>query len=599
MAIVALDKLTLLGPSRDQDSILRGLQSLGCVHLVSLREDEWETPEFVSKEAREALRYLESCPTQRQQTEEWGEQDPEQLIKEVRDIKQSVEQLEIEKDGLEAAIRDLAPWGDFRLPPPEELNGARLWFYLIPVDELHELPEELVWFNVRHEGRTAYVVVISEEEPQGVPYKPLDLDSRSLSELRSRQHEVTEELERLHWDRVTLTWWRDLLRSHLDAADDDAARVAAMQGLWEDEDVMVLQGWMPRPAAGAVEEFAAANQLAIVCEPPADDDSPPTLLDNPDRLAGAEGCVTFYITPGYHAWDPTPVVYFSFSLFFGMIMSDAGYGLLLAGILAILWRKLGASRQGMRFRNLLIGIVVATIGYGVVAGSYFGVEPSPGSFLDLFRVKVDGQPLVSQQTPMMVFAVGIGVFHLAIANLISAWNVRRSWRSLGHLGWASLMIGAFLFGIGRLQERSGLIEAGQTVLVCGGIAVLLFSSERSPLTLNPITHLRRLFDGIMQVANLSKAFGDSLSYLRLFALGLASAQLAVTFNGLAADASQMGGIGILLALLILIVGHSINLLLGVMGGVVHGLRLNCIEFFNWGLTDEGYPFQPFRKKAAT
>ncbi len=101
----------------------------------------------------------------------------------------------------------------------------------------------------------------------------------------------------------------------------------------------------------------------------------------------------------------------------------------------------------------------------------------------------------------------------------------------------------------------------------------------------------------MQFANVSKAFGDVLSYLRLFALGLASAQLAITFNGLAADASQRGGIGLLVAMLILIVGHTINFLLGILGGVVHGLRLNCIEFFNWRLTEEGYAFQPFRRKS--
>jgi len=106
-----------------------------------------------------------------------------------------------------------------------------------------------------------------------------------------------------------------------------------------------------------------------------------------------------------------------------------------------------------------------------------------------------------------------------------------------------------------------------------------------------------MLDGVMQFANLSKAFGDVLSYLRLFALGLASAQLAITFNGLAHDASQAGGIGLLAAMVILVVGHTINFMLGILGGVVHGLRLNCIEFFNWSLTDEGYAFQPFRKKS--
>jgi V/A-type H+-transporting ATPase subunit I len=158
------------------------------------------------------------------------------------------------------------------------------------------------------------------------------------------------------------------------------------------------------------------------------------------------------------------------------------------------------------------------------------------------------------------------------------------------------MIGAFLIGGSKLTDVPTLTGVGQTMTAIGAGTILLFSSDR-PWTFDWRSLVGRLLDGIMQFANVSKAFGDILSYLRLFALGLASAQLAITFNGLAADASRSGGIGLLAAILILVVGHAINFLLGILGGVVHGLRLNCIEFFNWSLTDEGYTFQPFRKKA--
>ena len=95
------------------------------------------------------------------------------------------------------------------------------------------------------------------------------------------------------------------------------------------------------------------------------------------------------------------------------------------------------------------------------------------------------------------------------------------------------------------------------------------------------------------------AFGDVLSYLRLFALGLASASLAIAFNGMAADTREaVPGVGLLAALIILVIGHSLNLLLAVASGVIHGLRLNVIEFFNWGLPEEGPLFRPFKKKGA-
>ena len=128
--------------------------------------------------------------------------------------------------------------------------------------------------------------------------------------------------------------------------------------------------------------------------------------------------------------------------------------------------------------------------------------------------------------------------------------------------------------------------------------MFVFSSER------PVRDARSallwVLDGLQGLSNVTKIFGDVLSYLRLFALGLASASLALTFNDLARQvAAEVPGLGLLFAILILLVGHVLNLLLSVMSGVVHGLRLNFIEFYNWALLGEGYPFRPFRKKEAS
>jgi V/A-type H+-transporting ATPase subunit I len=99
------------------------------------------------------------------------------------------------------------------------------------------------------------------------------------------------------------------------------------------------------------------------------------------------------------------------------------------------------------------------------------------------------------------------------------------------------------------------------------------------------------------VTEVSKVFGDVLSYLRLFALGLAAIKLAEAFNQLAAGSFALKGVGVALGILVLVVGHAINLTMGIMGGVVHGLRLNVIEFFNWSLPEEGAKYHAFSRKA--
>jgi V/A-type H+-transporting ATPase subunit I len=447
-----------------------------------------------------------------------------------------------------------------------------------------------------------------------MPAAPIDLNTRPLSELKARLTDIQSELEDLHWQRVRLTRWSELLARDLDEADDEAARMEAVHRLLGTEDVFALQGWVPRSTVEHVRTFARQHRLAIQIEKPGPDDKPPTLLTNPKQIAGAEGAVTFYITPQYRTWDPTFVVFLSFSLFFAMIMSDAGYGLVLAGLLVFfLWGKLGASEAGSRFRNLLAAVIAATVGYGVLIGSYFGVDPGEG-----WRLTIGGKSLMApeNQGTMMGIAVTIGVFHLALANLIMAWQNRRSSQCLGSVGWAAVFLGGLVLIASKmtdpnplaewlsslsnrpyLEVQDVLVRGSAAALVGGFVAVFAFSSARPLFSARIVDWVWRVLDGLQALTGISKAFGDVLSYLRLFALGLASAQLAATFNDLASGMLEFRGIGILLALLILLVGHSINLLLAIVGGVVHGLRLNCIEFFSWSLKDEGYPFQAFCKKA--
>jgi V/A-type H+-transporting ATPase subunit I len=518
------------------------------------------------------------------------------VIDEVLSIKSDVERLEAEREQLGKSIEDLSAWGDFSLTKLDPASAEQFWFYSIPLHELGELSTDSTWYIAHRDNRFAYVIVIAEQQPGDVRFAPIQLDHRPLSELRTRLSVVEGQIDELHWRRVSLTRWTQRLKRDLDAADDASARAAAANAAVDDESVFAVKGYIPSTAIDGVRAFAERYGLALTLEPIPPEETAPTLLSNPEPVAGAEECVTFYLIPGYHAWDPTAVVFYSFSLFFAMIVGDAGYGALFAIGLGIAWYRWRQSETFQRVRYLLLAIVIATIAYGVVLGSYFGIEPPSGSHLDGLRIRIEGKPMMEHQTGMMIISVAIGVTHLVLANLISAWRSRGSSRWIGHLGWALAMIAGLLAASGTVLDVDTMTLSGKWMIAFALIAILLFSSDR-PWMRSPRDACGRILDGLLQFTNISKAFGDVLSYLRLFALGLASMQLAATFNGLAAGFLKSGGMGILLAVLVFVVGHTINLLLGILGGVVHGLRLNCIEFFNWSLTDEGYAFQPFRRKA--
>lgn len=619
MTIVPLEKVTIYGLAKQRDHVLRRLQDLGCLHLIDLQlNGDNKTPEHPHRSVvREALKYLQTCRVQNPNqhdhyTHEW---DCGKVSHRALEIKQQRRRLSDERDELARSIAKLTPWGDFRPPAPEQLGGLRLWFYTVRPRQLEQLQASgLAWQTVAEDLQFAYVVVVSAEEPSGVPGTRVELDPRPLSELQARLEQVDGELDSLHWQRVALTGWSRLLSRDLDEADDEVERMEALRRLVEDEHLFVLQGWAPRTTMDAVRDFVRREGMALEAEPPGHDDHPPTLLHNPRAVAGAENAVTFYITPSYRSWDPTWVMFFSFTFFFAMIMSDAAYGLLLGGIVLLTWNKLGGTEQLRRVRNLLLAIVAMTVAYGIAVGSYFGATPFG---LDRFQLKLDGRPLVENREAMMILSVSIGVLHLTLANLIMAWRYWGRAQALSSLGWAATFLGGLGYGLSTMksshavtwfaqqlgqsyeQAQQLLATTGKWSVIGGLVAVLLFSSPRPLWSTRWSDWLWRLLEGLQGLTNVSKAFGDTLSYLRLFALGLASAQLAVTFNELAKGALAIPGLGILLAIMILVVGHGINILLGIMGGVVHGLRLNCIEFFNWSLTEEGHPFRAFSKKAGS
>jgi V/A-type H+-transporting ATPase subunit I len=455
---------------------------------------------------------------------------------------------------------------------------------------------DLVFRVVSRDNRNAYVVVVSDERPSEIPGQAVELDPRPLSELRRRLENLEERWDELQYERVGLTRWGDLLSLSLDAACDAADRAWASSYTLNDQRVFALQAWIPSDQVNQIRTFAARQKLAVTIDSPEADDEPPTLLRNAEPLAGSESLVTFYKTPRYRSWDPSIISFVSFAIFFSMIVADAGYGLLLLLLTGLLWKKIGSSPTGRRMRGVLLTIDLCTIGYGVICGSYFGVSPADGAWLARLQV-LDAK----SQSQMMPITIGIGVIHLSLAHLINAWLQRGTATALSSIGWVCVMLGAALAGVGVLANvEEGLAlqlkQIGEFLLFGGLAAVLLFSSQRPVFSLSLKNHALRLLDGLKGLTNLSGLFGDALSYLRLFALGLASAKLSETFNGLGASAWNQAGFGVVAAIFIVLLGHTLNLALSIMSGVVHGLRLNCIEFYKWGLPDEGYSFKTFEKR---
>lgn len=587
MSIESLLKVTVYGPLAEKAKALSGLQALGCVHLISLGSGETRSAAGPSPRARTALAFLRGAAQQWHQDHDPQHFDAEKIEQRVLEIRGRLQELWDLRDFLRRRIGDLEPWGDFVLPDTGERSDLRFWFYIIPHYRMRQLERRsLIWRVVNRDNRFCYVVVIAREEPTGMPAERTHTGTHSLSELRRRLETVELEMDELEADRSRLTRWRDQFARSLHRLEDRAALIEAAGCTLDAEAVFALHGWTPAKTLPALLEFSRGHGLALVAEQPAPGDRPPTLLKTPEAVQVGSDLVGFYLMPGYRTWDPSLAVLFSFCVFFAMILSDAGYAMVLALVTTVSWRRMGSTVTGRHLRVLMASLSGFSLLWGILCGSYFGLPPRAGSPLAALAV-VD----VRDPRSMMSLSVLIGAAHIVIANLAAAWSRRGTLQALAPLGWTALLFAAlFAWKDWQSGGSEALRDTAAGLAAAGGLAVLMCTSTRREL------HWR-LLDGMLALTRAVGAFGDVLSYLRLFALGFASASLALAFNDLARQILAFPGLaGGVLALAVLAVGHGINFGLCVVSGFVHGLRLNFIEFFNWGIPEEGYRFRAFARR---
>lgn len=601
MSIVPLLKAEFVGRARDRDAVLELLQAFGASHVASFDpkgpKSLGEPDRDASREdARKALAWLASAK-EAARPEAASPGDAPRVIAESLSNKYEAENLGRERAELEKRIEEREPLGEFaypreplRAPSGEEL---RFWFFKAPRRDAAKNFDALgvPWQIVAGDARDVWAAAIAPEEPKAAGLKRVHAGAVPLSGLRARLSVVDRELARLAEERVALAARFAIVEARAAELEDAARRELAARRVLGDGELFALRCWIPADAADDARRIARDAGLALLLEPAKTDDAPPTLLRNPESLAAGEELVTLYRSPAPDAWDPSILVFFSFALFYAMILSDAGYGLMMALPTLFFWRKLGRTEKGRRGRSLLAALGLGSIAYGVAVGSYFGVAPSAGSWPDALRL-FDA----NDSDAMLKLSINVGAAHLIFANLIAAFHRLPSPRALAPLGWAAAIAGGMAYA--TASPESAWSVGGKWALIAGPIAVFLFSSARPfpPKSLGQIA--ARVGDGLLAVTDATKAFGDLLSYMRLFALGLSSATLALTFNALAGQLLEAlpPVVGHLAAALLLVFGHALNFALGIMGGVIHGLRLNWLEFFNWCLADDGYPFQSFRKR---
>jgi V/A-type H+-transporting ATPase subunit I len=360
---------------------------------------------------------------------------------------------------------------------------------------------------------------------------------------------------------------------------------SALKGMGQEGEIVYLKGYIPVDAEERLVKQARQKSWGILTLKPSEEDSVPTLIRNPAWIKLIQPVLKLLeLVPGYNEIDISPLFLIFFSLFFGMIIGDAGFGLLYLILTFIVHKKMGKKIKDQTPIFLFYVLSSCAIIWGILSGTFFGQ-----AWLVSRGIK-PLVPLLSNINFVQALCFLIGAAHLTIAH---------SWRlvlklpalvALADLGWISIIWAAFFLAKNLLLQDP--FPFFGKWLIYGGIAlVILFTSPQRNI-------LKCIGEGLAAVAlGLVNNFTDVVSYVRLFAVGLAGVAIADAFNVMAFGSASRSAGAVIGGILILIAGHGLNFILGPMSVLVHGVRLNVLEFCSHAnVSWSGFAYKPFCRK---
>lgn len=497
------------------------------------------------------------------------------------------------------------PWGAFDRKAIDSLSehGLKMRFYSVSSKQFDPQWKELHALEVVEDnGSSVSFVTIGPAEGYSFPVSecpaPQGPASESEAEIASLEAKISEKESALLAEKNELPSLRKRYAQMLESLDKylaDAGKATAAE-----EKISVIEGFAPSDSDETLVGKLDSLGVLYMKDDAREEDNPPIKLRNNKLSKLFESITGMYGMPIYGEFDPTPILSIFFMLFFAMCMGDAGYGIVLF-LFGIALNKKWIDFEMFRGLGTLISILGgATFFIGMILGTAFGVNLYEASWVpDAMKgFMISDSIKIMGYSAQMVLAIGIGVFHICLAMIVKTalYTYRNGFRaSVSTWGWTLLIVGGVIaVGLGMLLHLDPAVlkwtVIGIAAVSCLGIFVFNTPGR------NPLINIGAGLWDAYQVA--TGLLGDLLSYIRLYALGLAGGLLGGSFNTLGqmvlGDHPTWHWVPFVI---ILLLGHVLNVLMSSLGAFVHPLRLTFVEYFkNSGYTGEGRLYNPLSKK---
>jgi V/A-type H+-transporting ATPase subunit I len=586
--IVPMKKSSIIILAKDTQNSLKELRRMGFLHIEHNQVPQGRDITILKEEIillNDALGILiqtdPSCPSLVEKAEVKVD-DWRHIARQIIDMRKRIELAEEYERNLSVQIEQWEPWGDFDPEEIKKLKGKGIFIklYQVPSKNIEELPKDLAINTIFTEKGVAHCLVIGQKE-FSLSFKEISPPHIGLEAMRKRLLENKEALKGLNEDlRGSCNYYQMFIKVK-NKLEKELEMQEAIRGMGEAGELAYVTGYVPADAVQGLSDLAKKERWGISVAEPSEEDSVPTLIRNKRWINTISPLFKVLdIIPGYRELDVSPLVLLFFSLFFAMIIGDAGYGLIFFSLTVFAHKKMGKKISDKTPLFLLYVLSSCTILWGLLTGTFFGQE---------WNLKAGLKPLIPALTNTKViqaFCFFIGALQLSLAHLWRALIKFPSLTAGAEIGWAAVIWAAFF--LARTLVLGDMFPFFGKWLIIGGITLVIFCSSPQRNILKTIAK------GIASVAlSLVNNFTDVVSYIRLFAVGLATVAIADTVNTLAASA---GGGNWLISAPILLVGHTMNFVLGPVGVLVHGVRLNVLEFSSHiGVTWSGVEYKPLKE----
>lgn len=595
--IVSMKKITVIFDSAKTEETLCALREYGSFHPSPCKKPESPEIEILKKKTEILDKALSLLPeTKYNQDQTIQNIDFIELANIIIETATNIKIIHEDLKPIEKELDSIRKWGkaDKALIDGFINKGINIRFFRCSKKDMAQFPNNVFSFTAFDDGGMAVagVVLYNQAISFDLSFPEVFPPLRNVETVAGIIKEKEKELLELENKLVSYGKRKKALEDELLCLRKRLGFETVKAGIIEKDKISILTGFCPESEADRIKQLAEKHAWAIVSETPDEKDPAPTLVKH-SKISGLFGPVMDFvgIVPAYHEYDASMSFLVFFTIFFAILVGDAGYGLII--LIATFLISRFTDRLPKDAILLLYLLSTAAIIWGAISGIWFASEKI--AEIPFFRAFIIPSIFgLSPESDISIPRICMGIAFLQLASA-HVWRAARAYPSLlvfAEAGWIAVLCGVF-FIIDFLILNSPVSPLIKPLVIFGSICVLIFAGQNSDGFKNGM--IRGLKNMPMTILSGIGCFSDTVSYIRLFAVGLASKEMAVAFNSIAMNIGFETFFSATATVFILISGHTINIALAVMAVLVHGIRLNFLEYStHLNMEWTGIKYAPFR-----